>query len=355
MPLPRRQPLILSLTMGRPGCWSKEEFKNGKCNHCGLEMANDSGTRLKKHLAQCTKAPPSIVSKAEAKEPKKREAGAVGVVAKKLRVALAIPVPSASEMEAINAAWSNYFYSCATPFSHIENEFFLKAIQATRPGLKESLLLNRKQLGGPQLDKAYEAAMTPIRDLVKKTDLLHLLTDAWQTERGDKLFAVCVRIGDLHQAYASGELVESTHTAEELIGHLQDLPDEVTSAAFSITSDGDSTACSAGKKFCEMQKAKGVEMHHLICGAHTVMRCVNDLVGTRQERNKDVNNPFTHIHRQITSAVGQLRNTEAIRKRYGQHPPVLQDSPLPQVRTTPEGWWPEEGQEGAGTLHHPMD
>eukprot|EP00755_Sulcionema_specki_P016963 Sspe_Gene.63281::Locus_36113_Transcript_1_1_Confidence_1.000_Length_609::g.63281::m.63281 len=90
--------------MGRKGCWSKGHFleaeKGGlKCNHCGEVVLHQSGSRTKKHLAVCSKAPKDVQERAknETKPPGKRPRESEAAEASET------PPPTESQAELVEA------------------------------------------------------------------------------------------------------------------------------------------------------------------------------------------------------------------------------------------------------------
>ena len=86
---------------GRPGCWSHAYFKDGTCKACSSSLGNTSGTRLRRHLAMCTKVDEGTRKRAQEsfKAGEKRRAEEERAPAAKISRSLgAVPVPLAGEL-----------------------------------------------------------------------------------------------------------------------------------------------------------------------------------------------------------------------------------------------------------------
>ena len=310
---------------GRPACWSHGEFTDAtKCKHCGLRASGKSASRLKSHLRGCEKAPEAVKQKATdapTTTPKRKAPGTDGPAPAK-RMALGVPLPSASERAMIDIAWCRFIFSTASAFRVVENPYFQAAIEATRPGLK--LSLNRRNVGGSFLDKVYEEVTRPIRPMLQKSKRITLLLDGWTTERQEKVVTVCVKSKQTYYILYTAVLDEKTHDAGELLGHMKTVCTDfaIEKKVSCIVADGDSTVQSASKQMCKYleEEVEGNPYHpkRVICGAHLMSRCTNDLLGTRRENHKDTGNEFHPVFKLCTATVASIRNVEAIGKRYAE-------------------------------------
>lgn len=77
---------------------------------------------------------------------------------------------SSGEMEAMKRAWADFIYANHLSFNVVDDEFFRRALEVSRPGLAEkcagTALLNRKQLSGRLLDEAEARCDAKLKDLL---------------------------------------------------------------------------------------------------------------------------------------------------------------------------------------------
>ena len=326
-----------STMAGRPECWSKKDFVEKKeggvshytCKHCQMAVGKVTGTRLRGHLEKCEKAPEDVKERAGLKkEPeKKRKAddkpASEQPPAKRPRTSIksqlgAVPKPSVDECKKIRAAWARFFYCSATPFTHSEHPLFQEALEITRPGLEwKQLSFNRKTVAGPLLDNEYTAITDPQLKALSKADELVILCDAWEDDRKEKLFTILLFHNSKATLFKSGVLKEKVHNAEELKNHLLDLPADILDKIVCILADGDSTAqCSARLFAEEAEKAGRRHCEYGVCGAHSLSRGTNDVVGMHRVAGKDSPYEFNYLHKAVATIAASLRNVEGLRLKW---------------------------------------
>ena len=86
-----------------------------------------------------------------------------------------------------------------------------------------------------------------------------------------------------------------------------------------VIADGDATVQSAASKLCAyLVEEKGNEHRpqRIVCGAHLMSRCINDLIGTKTQNRTEVGNEFNFILKLASATVSSIRNVERIARKY---------------------------------------
>ena len=163
------------------------------------------------------------------------------------------------------------------------------------------------------LQQKYDKVMEPLEKGLKKLKELSLQVDCWSARSKAKMFAaLACPAEDEPVLVKSGTLVQTSHTAAELLEHLKEVPEYVKERWVCVLSDGDSTAVAAAKRL----KEEYPELYTLVCCAHTLARCVNDAVGTRKESRAEVKNEFAQFAQLITTLTTRIRNVEYLLVKY---------------------------------------
>jgi hypothetical protein len=194
-------------------------------------------------------------------------------------------------------------------------------MEKTRPGLNyDKLHFNRKTVAGALLDTEYDEVRQPMNEQLSKAKELVLLTDAGESDRHEKLYSISVVHNGQAYLYQSGVLKETSHTSDELLKHLLNLPVTIKDKTRFILADGDSTAQAACSKFAEeAEKAGRPPVLWAVCRPHTLNRMTNDVMGTRRSKGKEVACPFHPLHKQVTAIASAIKNTESLWNAYSEN------------------------------------
>lgn len=336
---------------GRQQCWSTTHFKDvtkddkpgAECVHCGETLFCTSGTRKRCHLGRCEKAPADIVKRAtdNAVTGQKRtlSAQAPSTSEAKQQRLETFPAIKDRERDAIEKAVGRFVFASGHPFSTVEDPLFLQILRAVRPNVRDSDLPSRHALSTRVLNAVYEDVSKDEREKLRTAKQIVIQCDTWQNARKEKVFAVIAAPAGCAKGHMlkAGLLTAKNHTAAELHTHLKDCNDELLQKTICIVTDGDSTAVSSAKKLA----AQHPGIKTLVCGPHTIARCVNDCVGTRRSKGKETSNEFHHVANLVTTLVATIRNVEYLAKLFEEKSTQQRKLVLPAVTrwtTMSETW-----------------
>ena len=305
------------------------DYLECKGEGCGYRLAKNgiSATRMKKHIVEdCPKKSDRAKQRIEEEEERAKRsrsdttAPAEAPAAKRAKLEKSqtripcIPAPNAKEIEEMHLAWAKFVFAAGVPFSVVDSPLFIEAMMATRPGLKKEHIPSRHVISTTLLDKVHTTICVPKFDKLAKNEHISLQSDTWKNSRAEKVFACAGTAGEQAGLIVnSGILQQKQHNAQELLSHLTQTPEKFQKKAVALISDGDTTATKANKLFKAELKKKNIDVHTIVCAAHTVQRMVNDCLGTKKSKGNETGQEFNYVTKLLNSVVASLKNVDYLR------------------------------------------
>eukprot|EP01061_Rhynchopus_euleeides_P007607 TRINITY_DN1667_c1_g1_i2.p1 TRINITY_DN1667_c1_g1~~TRINITY_DN1667_c1_g1_i2.p1 ORF type:complete len:683 (+),score=40.71 TRINITY_DN1667_c1_g1_i2:1287-3335(+) len=343
--------------------------KGARCKHCNTVLWSVNGQRLKQHLGGCDSVPAEKRDKAKAEiqkkrsrsddaeddrevvdvdaqaasapappapappgspaapaapapaapatpatpggDPPKKKSKPAAKPARQCRI-VATPRPNETEMARIVDAWADFVLAAGLPLSIIEDEHFIKAVGVTRPGIDVKQLPSRHQLGGKLLDEKYDAVMKPRLQALHSAKHITVTCDVWRTHRRQKLCSVSVSAdGAPPELLHSAVMNKKKGKGEHIYAVMRDsIPEELLGRIVAAISDGDSTAQKANRLLQQEVHRLGGSCKTVVCGAHSISRCLNDCLGSRVVKKKEQGFEFEYVLTKLKSVLTQIRNTD---------------------------------------------
>ncbi|KAJ8912971.1 hypothetical protein NQ315_000027 [Exocentrus adspersus] len=195
----------------KPTKKGKPSYLHGKCNFCGTVYLSNA-LRMEKHLTSYKNAPwnirdkymnPSMNPSANSRRPstgmsqsegedKENESSSSSTVPTNSGRTIQgfMDTMHSNEKQVLDRMFARALFSSSTPHLFVENQFVKLFMERLRPSYE---LPSRNKISTTLLEKEYELLQKLVREKIKSSDCMALLTDGWTDINGIALINIIFR------------------------------------------------------------------------------------------------------------------------------------------------------------------